>query len=69
MNRKNFEVGVQRLYYAGWLAWASVLLFVDGKPDLGMLLPWFALCVVAPAVAMFVTRWIYRGFMPKTDSR
>ncbi|KWT83707.1 MULTISPECIES: hypothetical protein [unclassified Variovorax] len=76
MNRGNFEVGVQRLYYVVWTVWstgwvAALMLnfYEDGfDMDRVVLRGGIWLGIIAPPLIMFAVRWIYRGFFPKADA-
>lgn len=70
MNRKNLEIGVQRLYYVFWAAstlWTIFflifLIFLARYRDESLAV--FGVGIVLPGVVMFAGRWIYRGFIPK----
>lgn len=74
MNTKNFETGLQRAYYVVWvlLFCGSVVFLVghnwDNRLDAAETMASIGFVfasAIGPAMLMYVTRWVYRGFVPK----
>jgi hypothetical protein len=76
MNRTNFELGVQRMYYVFWacvvisgVIGGGIWLFDgDNSKHVADFAVWFLIVVVLPPAIMFSVRWVYRGFLPKTPT-
>ena len=73
MNRRNFETGVQRVYYVAWACMALLCLagayhdFIRNResPDLVGVATVIGVGAIAlPTAIMLCARWIYRGFIP-----
>lgn len=74
MTRKNFEIGILRLYYVLWAtAFATMVVLTvlnlasrgplhsETLASSGLVLA----SVVLPGVLMMGIRWVYRGFVPE----
>lgn len=70
------EAGISRLYYFGWFIYFVALTNYMYESDSFQgsfeeirngVLEWLFEGLVIPAVILFGVRWVYRGFVPKTN--